>query len=46
MTLPWQLRRNLESSMKEFLFNEAIGVTLFAKGADNSIDVRVGKSPQ
>ena len=46
MTLPWQLRRNLESSMKEFLFNEAIGVTLFAKGADNAIDVRVGKSPQ
>ncbi len=46
MTLPWQLRRNLESSMKEFLFNQAIGVTLFAKGTDNSIDVRVGKTPQ
>ncbi len=45
-TLPWMLRRNLESSMKEFLLNQSVGNTLFYKGTDMVIDVRVGKSPQ
>ncbi len=46
MTLDWQLRRNLESSLVEFLQNQSIGVTLFFKGSDTTIDVRVGNAPQ
>ena len=46
MTLDWQLRRNLESSLAEFLQTESSGVTLFFKGTEEEIDVRVGHAPQ
>ena len=46
MTLDWQLRRNLENSLAEFLQTESTGVTLFFKGAEENIDVRVGNAPQ
>ncbi len=46
MTLNWQLRRNLERSLEQFLQTESSGVTLFYKGSDLTIDVRVGKSPR
>lgn len=46
MTLNWQLRRNLENSLAEFLQTESVGVTVWYKGSDNTIDIRVGKSPR
>lgn len=46
MTLNWQLRRNLENSLAEFLQTEAVGVTVFFKGSSTDIDVRVGNAPQ
>ncbi len=46
MTLDWQIRRNLENSLTEFLQTQSSGVTVFFKGSDTSIDIRVGKSPQ
>ena len=46
MTLNWDVRRNLENSLVDFLKTKAVGVTLFFKGAENSIDVRVGNAPQ
>ena len=45
-TIPWQLRRNLENSLTEFLQVETVGNTVFFKGADTPIDIRVGKSPR
>lgn len=45
-TLNWQLRRNIENSLTEFLQTQAIGVTVFYKGSDIPIDIRVGKSPR
>lgn len=46
MTLSWQLRRNLETSLTEFLQTESNGITVWYKGSNNTIDVRVGKAPQ
>ncbi len=46
MTLDWQTRRNLENSLTEFLQTQATGVTVFFKGSDTSIDIRVGNSPR
>lgn len=46
MSLAWQIRRNLENSLAEFLESEASSVTVFYKGAEQSIDVRVGNAPQ
>jgi len=44
--LSWQERRNLENSFAEFLQTQASGVTVFYKGADQTIDIRVGNAPQ
>lgn len=44
--LDWQIRRNLENSLQEFLQAQASGVTVFYKGADQAIDIRVGNAPQ
>ncbi len=44
--IPWGNRRNLENSLKEFLQTQAVGVTVFYKGADQAIDIRVGNAPQ
>jgi len=47
MTLiPWQIRRGLENSLVEFLQTQATGKTVFYKGAEQSIDIRVGNAPQ
>jgi hypothetical protein len=46
MNLSWQLRRNLENSLVDFLNDQADGLTVFYKGANQPIDIRVGKSPQ
>ncbi len=46
MTLDWLTRRNLENSLVEFLQTESTGVTVFFKGKDTDIDVRVGNAPQ
>jgi hypothetical protein len=46
MTLNWQLRRNLENSLAEFLQTEAVEVTVFFKGSNTAIDIRVGNAPQ
>lgn len=44
--LDWQIRRNLENSLAEFLQSESSGLTVFYKGANESIDIRVGHAPQ
>lgn len=44
--LDWQIRRNLESSLAEFLQSEVSGLTVFYKGADESVDIRVGNATQ
>jgi len=44
--LNWQKRRNLENSFAEFLQTETSGLTVFYKGANQIIDVRVGNAPQ
>ncbi len=46
MKLDWQVRRNLENSLTEFLQTETAGKTVFFKGKDESIDIRVGFAPQ
>ena len=44
--LDWQIRRNLENSLAEFLQTESSGLTVFYKGKDQTIDIRVGNAPQ
>ena len=44
--LDWGIRRNLENSLTEFLQTEITGTTVFYKGADLDIDIRVGNAPQ
>lgn len=44
--LNWQLRRNIESSLANFLTTQASGTTVFYKNANQSIDIRVGNAPQ
>lgn len=44
--LHWQIRRNLENSLAEFLQDQAVGVTVFYKGSETPIDIRVGNAPQ
>ena len=44
--IPWGVRRNLENSLAYFLQTQASGVTVFYKGSQNSIDIRVGNTPQ
>lgn len=46
MKLDWQIRRNLENSLAEFLQSSSAGLTVFYKGKNQSIDVRVGNAPQ
>lgn len=46
MTLDWQRRRNIENSFAEFLQTQSSGVTVFYKGTDTSIDIRVGNAVQ
>jgi hypothetical protein len=46
MTLNWQERRSLENSLAEFLSDQSSGVTVFYKGEEKPIDVRVGFSPR
>ncbi len=42
MKLDWQVRRNLENSLTEFLQTETAGTTVFFKGKNQAIDIRVG----
>ena len=44
--IPWNIRRNLENSLTEFLQTETAGKTVFFKGNDQAIDIRVGFAPQ
>ena len=44
--LAWQIRRNLENSLAYFLQTQSTGLTVFYKGTDTPIDVRVGNAPQ
>jgi hypothetical protein len=44
--IAWQIRRNLENSLAEFLKTQASGKTVFYKGAEQPIDIRVGNAPQ
>ena len=44
--ISWGIRRNLENSLTEFLETEITGTTVFYKGADLPIDIRVGNAPQ
>lgn len=44
--LDWQIRRSLEDSLAEYLQAEVIGLTVFYKGKDETIDIRVGNAPQ
>ena len=46
MNMPWGVRRNLENSLAYFLQTQASGVTVFYKGKETSIDIRVGNAPQ
>lgn len=46
MTIAWQERRNLENSFADFLQDQADGLTVFYKGEEKSIDIRVGFSPR
>ncbi len=46
MKLDWQIRRNLENSLTEFLQIQTAGITVFHKGQDLPIDIRVGHSPR
>jgi hypothetical protein len=45
-SLSWQIRRNLENSLAEFLQDQASSLTVFYKGANQAIDIRVGNAPQ
>ncbi len=44
--IPWSIERNLETSLEEFLKAQVSGTTVFYKGTDQSIDIRVGNAPQ
>jgi len=44
--LTWQTRRNLENSFVDFLTDEANDLTIFYKGSNQAIDIRVGNTPQ
>ena len=46
MKLDWQVRRNLENSLVEFLQTQIAGTTVFHKGKNLEIDIRVGHTPQ
>lgn len=46
MALLWHERRNLENSFVDFLSNQASGLTVFHKGEEKSLDIRVGRSPR
>lgn len=46
MNLDWGTRRNIENSLVEFLQDQATSVTVFYKGANESLDIRVGNAPQ
>ena len=45
-SLPFQIRRNLENSLQYFLETQVSGTTVFYKGKEETIDVRVGNAPQ
>jgi len=45
-SLAWQIRRNLENSLADFLQTQASSLTVFYKGSEQSIDIRVGNAPQ
>jgi|SRR3972149_9542557 len=42
--LTWQIRKNLENSLLEFLQDLADDITVFYKGTNHSLDVRVGRT--
>lgn len=44
--LNWQIRRSLENSLAEFIQSQASDKTVYYKGANQTIDVRVGNAPQ
>ena len=44
--LPWQIRRNLKMSFAYFLQSEVADTTVFYKGVEQPIDIRVGNAPQ
>jgi len=44
--LSWQIRRNLENSLAFFLQTEGSSTTVFYKGKEQGIDIRVGNAPQ
>lgn len=45
-SINWQIRRNLETSLVYFLKTETANDTIFYKGAEQSLDIRVGNAPQ
>ena len=46
MKLDCQVRRNLETSLTEFLQTETASTTVFFKGKNENIDIRVGFAPK
>ena len=44
--IPWGIEKNLENSLVDFLTDEFTGKTVFLKGANQSIDIRVGNAYQ
>ncbi len=44
--ISWSIRRNLENSLVEFLQAQTIGVTVFYKGKDETINITVGHTPK
>ena len=42
--IPWSIERNLETSLEEFLKAQVSGTTVFYKGAEQPIDIRVGNA--
>jgi hypothetical protein len=46
MIISWDIRRNLENSLAEFLQSQVVGAVVNYKGVSQSIDVRVGNAPQ
>lgn len=46
MNIAWGKRRNLENSLTEFLQAQAVGVTVFYRGKDQTINITVGHAPK
>ncbi len=44
--IPWGIERNIENSLAYFLETQANGKTVFYKGTQTPIDIRVGNTPQ